>query len=203
MDVRVNFIDIEVRSKVRAKIVNGTLIYIAKVKVLAAFSKSAQWSEVDRGYLALSSVGSDNAFFTLVDYDTFQTLMVHELYFNFPKNYTKVSPTVYAFPSDSCTLGFQFLLETEATEMQRQIEKTAPRKSRWLLSFFGKKGKIGAVVSMPSMESQGSRVEWDPQRGYRVTGSFDDLPKEQRKFVHKQRSSTDKKRGLGLKFGEI
>jgi hypothetical protein len=182
------------RTNVRAKVTNGNLVYIAKVKLLAAFPTSTQWLEVHIGYLALSSVGSEGAFLTLVDCDDFSVLMIHELYFNFQKSYTKVTPTIYAFPSDLCILGFQFLMESEAKEMCRQIEKSAPTKSRGLLSFFGKKGKAkgAAVVSMPAMESQESGVEWDPEQGYRVAGSFQDLPEEHKQFMREQGYQADK-----------
>jgi hypothetical protein len=186
----------EARNTVRTKITNGTLVYIAKVRLIAAFSNSTLWNEVHVGYLALSSVGTDGAFFTLVDCNDFSVLLVHELYFNFAKSYTRLSQTIYAFPSDFCTLGFQFLLDNEAKEMQRQIEKTAPKKSWGLLSFFGKKGKgkSSPIVSMPSMESQESRVEWDPEQGYRVAGSFKDLPDEHKQFMREQGYLADDKK---------
>jgi hypothetical protein len=195
MSVHVNSVDMTARNNVRAKIANGTLVYAAKVKLLAAFANSPQWTEVHLGYLALSSVGPDGAFLTLVDCDDFSVLMVHELYINFAKSYTKVSATVYAFPSDLCILGFQFLMESEAKEMHRQIEKSAPAKSRGLLSFFGKKTKSkgSAVVSMPAMESQESGVEWDPEQGYRVAGSFQDLPEEHKQFMREQGYRADPK----------
>jgi hypothetical protein len=79
-------------------------------------------------------------------------------------------------------------MESEAKEMQRQIDKSSPTKSRGLLSFFGKKakGKGSAVVSMPALESQESGVEWDPEQGYRVAGSFQDLPEEHKQFMREQ-----------------
>jgi hypothetical protein len=195
MSVHVNSVDITARNNVRTKVANGTLVYVAKVKLLAAFAASTQWIEVYLGYLALSSVGSDGAFFTLVDCDDYSVLMIHELYFNFAKSYSKVSPTIYAFPSDLCALGFQFLLESEAKEMHRQIEKSSPTKSRGLRSLFGKKTKSKgpAIVSMPAMDSGESRMEWDPEHGYRITGSFSDLPEEHKQFMREQGYAADPK----------
>jgi hypothetical protein len=101
-------------------------VYVAKVKLLAAFLASVAWIE----YLALSSVGADGAFLALVDCDDYSVLMVHELYFNFAKSCPKVTPTIYAFPSDFCVLGFQFLLKSEAKDVAADREIVAGEVAR-------------------------------------------------------------------------
>jgi hypothetical protein len=82
-EIHGNSVNATTRSNVRAKISNGNLVCLAKVKLLASFPTSLQWIEVYIGYLALSSFGTESAFFTLVDCDDFSVLMVHELYFHF------------------------------------------------------------------------------------------------------------------------
>jgi hypothetical protein len=141
------------------------------------------------GYLALSCTGDKLAFLTLVDSDDFSVLMIHELYYKFHQNYHRLCPTVYAFPSNTCLLGFQFLKDHEAQEMERHIQSVSSSKSRkagifQLLRKGSTKAKIGPVVSMPAMDAgQEVGVEWDPERGYRVAGSFSDLPEEHKQFM--------------------
>jgi hypothetical protein len=187
MSVHVNSVDLEARNTVRNRVTNGTLIYVAKVRLLAAFQASTEWSELDVGFLALSAAGSERAFLTLFDTNDFSVIMIHEIYYKFDKNYARMSPLLYAFPSDICMIGIQFLLESEAKEMEKQIIKATPVKgfSLGFRRFFGNRSKAKGevVVSMPQETEKEAGMAWDPERGYEVTGSLEDLSAEHKQFM--------------------
>jgi hypothetical protein len=196
MSVHVNSVDLEARNTVRSRVTNGTLIYVAKVRVLAAFQVSTEWSELDVGYLALSAAGSERAFLTLFDPNDFSVIMIHEIYYKFDKNYSRMSPLLYTFPSDICMIGLQFLLETEAKEMEKQIIKATPAKGfgTGLRRMFGTRSKAKAdmTVSMPQETEKEAGMAWDPETGYEVSGSLEGLSAEHKQFVLDQGCTSDK-----------
>jgi hypothetical protein len=196
MSVKVNSVDAAARNKVREAVTAGLLLYVTKVKLLVALPGATEWTELHLGYLALSSTPQHVCHFTLVDSDDFSVLMIHELYTGFAKSYTKLTPTIYSFPSDACLLAFQFLKESEAKELDGQIHAAASggKVKPSLFSFASRRAKSkGAVVSIPVMESEKeSRVEWDPEAGYRVSGSFSELPDQHQQFMFEQGYVADK-----------
>jgi hypothetical protein len=187
MTVHVNSVDLNSRNSIRSHVTNGTLLYVCKVRLLVALPTSSEWHILNSGYLALSAVGTERAFLTLFDLNDFTVLMVHELYFKFDTAYTKISPIFYAFPSDACLIGIQFLLESEGREMEKQIKGATPVKGRTfgLRRIFGQKAKskVEIVVSMPQQTRKETGMAWDPERGYEVVGSIQDLSEEHRQFV--------------------
>jgi hypothetical protein len=189
MSVHLNSVDLSAQNNIRTVVVNGNLLYAAKVKLLCCLPPVTEWTELHLGYLALSSTPEKLAFLTLVDCNDFSVLMIHELYYQFHKSYQRLCPTVYAFPSDTCLIGIQFLKDHEAKEMERQIQSASLLKSRkssifQLLRIGRTKVKMGSVVSMPAMDTgQEVSVEWDAEQGYRVAGSFSDLPEEHKQFM--------------------
>jgi hypothetical protein len=187
MTVHVNSVDLNARNSIRSRVTNGTLIYVAKARLLAALPNSPEWHTLDTGYLALSAAGSDRAFLTLFEVNDYSVLMIHEIYFKFDKSYTKLSPLFYSFLSDSCLIGVQFLIENEAKEMEKQIKGATPVKGRslGLRRIFGQKAKtkVEIVVSMPQETEKETGMAWDPERGYEVVGSLQDLPEEHKQFM--------------------
>jgi hypothetical protein len=85
-------------------------------------------------------------------------------------------------------IGVQFLLESEGREMEKQIIKATPVKGRSFgfrkLFGGGSKAKGGdLVVSMPQETEKETGMAWDPERGYEVVGSLQDLPEEHKQFM--------------------
>jgi hypothetical protein len=187
MTVHVNSVDLNARNSIRSRVTNGTLIYVAKVRVLGALPSDPEWQPLDVGFLALSAAGSDRAFLTLFESNEYAVLMVHELYFKFDKFYSKLSPVFYTFPSDMCLIGIQFLLENEAKEMEKQIKGATPVKGRslGLRRIFRQKARSKAeiVVSMPQQIEIETGMAWDPERGYEVMGSLQNLPEQHKQFM--------------------
>ena len=127
-------------------------------------------------------------FFTVVDQNDTTKLFSHELYKKFSKHYQKLSSDLYAFPSERCIIGIQFLLEAEAKNMESQILKFTPKsKKKVFKGIFSKKKKPDAiVVSMPEDIGMKAGVQWDPECGYQIDGSMEDLPKEHLEFMFQQ-----------------
>jgi hypothetical protein len=171
------------------------LTYVAKVKLLAALPVPTKWTELYVGYLALSSAG-ERAFLSLFDCEDYALLMCHELYYKFSASYVKLSSTIYAFPSDVCMLGLQFLFESEGNDMEKLIQKASPRKKGGLRTLFRRRtvGKTDTVVvSMPHESEQEAGMRWDPEKGWLVVGSEQDLPEEHRQFMQEQKARNDGK----------
>jgi hypothetical protein len=187
MTVNVATVDLTARANIRSRVIKGSLLYVAKVRLLAVFAGPPEWTEMDTGYLALSAVGNERAFLTLFEPNSYEVIMIHELYYKFDKSYTKHSPTIYSFPSDLCTFGLQFLVESEAKEMEKQITKSTPEKASGFglgKLFRGRaKPKSEVVVSMPQDTTHETGMAWDPEKGYEVVGSLQDLPEEHKQFM--------------------
>jgi hypothetical protein len=188
-------VDLNARNNVRSRVSDGTLIYAAKVRLLAAFPASQDLVELNAGYLALFAAGSERAFLTLFDLSDFSVIIVEEIYFKFDKAYVKLGRTLWAFPSDVCMIGVQFLLESEGKEMEKQIIKATPVKRRSLgfRRLFGKGSKTkGELVVSTQETDKETGMAWDPERGYDVVGSLEDLPEEHEQFMLDQGSSDQK-----------
>jgi hypothetical protein len=192
MSVHVASVTPEAKTEIRSRITEGALTYVAKAKLLVAFPSAADWTELYVGYLALSAVGNERAYLTMLDCNDYSMLMVHELYYKFSKAYTKLGPSVYAFPSDICVLALQFLIESEAKDMEKLISKASPAKQRKLLGWFRKKASTAEiVVSMPQQSEMETGMKWDPEKGWQVLGSLGDLPEEHRQFMVEQGAAQD------------
>jgi hypothetical protein len=89
--------------------------------------------------------------------------MVHELYYKFKESYTKLSPCIYAFPSDTCVLGFQFIIEEEAKEMEKQIRATSPEKRGLFTNLFHRKARVGNIPPLPYDSDQSSGGHWNSE----------------------------------------
>jgi hypothetical protein len=190
MSVVVASVDAEAKAAVRSHLTDGTLVYIAKAKLLAALPLPAKWTELYVGYLALTNL-RDRSFLSLYDCESCGLLMSHELYYRFDQHYVRLSRTLYAFPSDICMLGFQFLLESEAHTMEKLVRQVAPRRRGGLRELFKKKAagrpEDGCVVSMPHDAEHEVGMRWEPGQGYVVVGSVDDLPEDHKQFIEAMR----------------
>lgn len=172
-----------------SKFRSDNLLYLVKARILVAYPVTNQWNEYCSGNLALHTNSNNCLFFTVVDHNNTSKLFSHELYKKFPKHYQKLSPDFYAFPSERCIIGIQFLLEAEAKNMESQIHKFTPKsnKKTGLKGIFSKKKKSNAIViSMPEDVGLKSGVQWDPEEGYQIDGSMEDLPKEHLEFMYQQ-----------------
>ena len=91
------------------------------------------------------------------------------------------------------------MYESEAKNMHSQIVKYSPRKKKnsILKSLFSKKNKKkkneSIVISMPEASENKASVHWDPEGGYQIDGSLEDLPQEHRDFVLQQGYVPNKK----------
>jgi hypothetical protein len=193
MSVHVASVSPEAKTEIRSRITEGVLTYVAKVKLLVAFATSVEWQELYIGYLALSAVGNERGYLTLFDCNDYAMLMCHELYYKFSASYTKLSSSVYAFASDMCSLGFQFLIESEGKDMEKLISKASPSKPGLLRNWFRKRSgsSEGAVVSMPQQSEMETGMRWDPEKGWQVVGSIGDLPEEHKQFMLEQAGGQD------------
>jgi hypothetical protein len=189
MTVIVASVSTETKNEIRSKITEGNLIYVAKVKIVVALPNPKDWTELFIGYLSLSST-NDRAFLSVYDCDDYRLLMIHELYYHFDEKFTKLSPTLFAFPSDRCMIGIQFLIESEGFDMQKLIRSATPRKRRALRHLFR---KISAgrdeqiVVSMPQVSEPDTGMRWDHEQGYVGLGDVQALPEEHKQFIQGQR----------------
>jgi hypothetical protein len=193
MSVVVASVDAEAKALIRSRLPDETLAYIAKAKLLVALPLPSKWTELSVGYLALTTVPENSrSFLSLYDCDDYALIMSHELYYRFDQHYTKLSPTLYAFPSDLGMLGFQFLLESEAHTMEKIVKQATPRRRGGLRDLFKKKSgskEDACLVSMPHDSEHEVGMRWDIEQGYVVVGSLSDLPEEHRQFIQAQRRS--------------
>ncbi|OHT13905.1 hypothetical protein TRFO_15784 [Tritrichomonas foetus] len=184
--MNVSSVAIEDRQTVITKLRSDNLIYLVKAKILVAFPDPNKWNEICSGNLALYITSNKCAYLAVFDNSDTSILFSHELYNHFHNHYQEISPTLYTFPSERCIIGVQFLLASEAANMKSQIAKASPKKNKKSLfkGIFSKKKKLSSIViSMPEDTGLKSGVQWDPEGGYQIDGSMEDLPIEHQEFM--------------------
>ena len=80
--------------------------------------------------------------------------------------------------------------------MESQIQKFTPKttKKKVFKGIFSKKKKPNAIViSMPEDVGMKAGVQWDPEEGYQIDGSMEDIPKEHLEFMFQQGYVPDSK----------
>ncbi|KAK8834575.1 hypothetical protein M9Y10_012636 [Tritrichomonas musculus] len=185
----------EDRNNLIPKFRSENLIYLAKAKILVAYPVPTQWNEYCVGNLALHINSNNCLYFTVFDHDGTSILFSHELYKKFHKHYQKITPNLYAFPSERCIIGIQFLLDSEAKDMESQIRKVSQKEKKKVFKgiFSKKKKSTSIVISMPEDVGTKSGVQWDPEAGYQIDGSIEELPKEHLEFMLQQGYVPDSK----------
>ena len=186
MALQVSSFSPDVRSKITEKLGESTLIYIARAKILTGFPNPLNWTEICEGYLVLYITTDSFVFLSIYDKESYEVTFKHELYINFTKYYRKLTPLLYYFPSDRCNIGIQFLITSEANDMEKQIQKAAPVKEKFTRLFKKKQNSDHIVVSMPESTEKGPCVHWDAECGYNVSGTIEDLPEEHQHFISQQ-----------------
>ena len=136
-------------------------IYMSIAQLMVSIPNPKKWTKKLEGFIDLCTDNSNNIFINIYSFTTKKMIFQHELYINFDKYYKKMSSTFYAFQSDRCVIGLNFLNSIDASEMAKQIKNVAPKKS--------KKKKNRLIITEPSETKHLVSVKHSPNSGNSVS----------------------------------
>jgi len=178
--------------QIAEKLPTMTIVFFGRAKILVGRQEPQEWIDYHEGYLVLCQNKEHICFIIQLNVDNLNITFGHELYFNFSKHYKQLAPAIYYFPSDNHIIAFQFLLDTEAQEMAREIGKMSPKKPSIFSNFFKPKKSSPAVISVPMQTQHNVGMQWDPEHGYQTTGEAQALPEGHQQFLEMISSDENK-----------
>ena len=97
---------------------------------------------------------------------------MHELYYGFKEHFLNVGKCLYAFPSDICVIGVQFLSRIDGELFLKQINSVSPTKKSWWNSFWGNSNDEEIVITQPTVMQHVSGMKVQEDMSIQYVGSL-------------------------------
>lgn len=164
----------EVLDKIKSNNGMFTQIYNTPAQLYISIPDPQIWTKRAEGVLTVDTDKSKNTYINLYDFYTGKILFSHELYYDFKKAIQSFSHSkaFFAFPSDHCWIGLQFIDEDKEKSFKKQVERASPSKPGFFKKLFGGGDDDQFVVSDVKEVDHVSGVKQGSGSGIEVTGSM-------------------------------